>query len=132
MTNLAPELRLLVACARLHLRSEDRDAIVAALREPLDWARLLGLARWHGLRPLLHRHLCAVAPSHVPRPALVELWAESESIARHNRALVRELARLSAIFDGIGVRALHYKGPTRRRRRWQTSRGPRGPQARMS
>ena len=106
------ELRLLVACARLDLREADRAALAAALREPLDWALVLRLARWHGLRPLLHRHLAGGFAAQVPRAAMVELWAEAAAIARRNRAMARELARVVRALDARGVPCLPYKGPT--------------------
>ena len=103
------ELRLIVACAGLE---PNRAAALAALGEPLDWSLVLRLAHWHGVRPLLHRHLSGLAPERVPRPALVELWGAAESIARANRALADELARIAALFERRAIRSLPYKGPT--------------------
>lgn len=106
-----PELGLLLACARLRLEPADAAAIDAALDVGLDWERVLHLARWHGLRPLLNRHLAERA-GRVPRPVLVELWAETEAIARRSRALEEELGRVGALLDAAGVAAVPYKGPT--------------------
>jgi hypothetical protein len=107
-----PELRLLLACARVELGEVHRGEIARALDDGIDWARALRLARWHGLRPLLHRHLGAMDAGRVPRPVLVELWADAEAIARRNRALQAELVRIAALLDARSVPALPYKGPT--------------------
>jgi hypothetical protein len=107
-----PELRLLLACARVRLEPGDRAAAEEALGADLDWALLLRLARWHGLRPLLHRHLGGLGPGRVPRPVLVELWGEAETIARRNRALAAELTHVAAVLEANGIPALPYKGPT--------------------
>lgn len=112
MSAPSPEMRVLLACARLDLRPEDRAGIGAALGEGLDWPVLLGLARWHGLTPLVHRHLCGEFAAGVPRAAALELWGEAEAIARRNRAMARELARLVRALDARGVRSIPFKGPT--------------------
>lgn len=108
---MVPELELLRACGRMHLRDADREAIDAVLAVDPDWDRVLRLARWHGLRPLLHRHLSAVASDAVPRVAMVELWCEAEAIARRNRALQAELDRIGGLLEATGIRAMPYKGP---------------------
>jgi hypothetical protein len=107
---LAPELRLALACARVALGPGEREEVRACLDAGIDWDRLLRVARWHGLRPLLHRHLAGCEG--VPRPVQVELWGEAEAIARANRAMAAELARILALFDSAGIKALPYKGPT--------------------
>jgi len=104
-------MQLLVVCARLRLDPRDEERLCALIEQPLDWARVLRLAAWHGLRPLLRRHLEPVATDAL-RPVLAELWAETEDIARHNAALAAELAAISELFALHGVRALPYKGPT--------------------
>lgn len=108
MIPVIPELRLLLACARGEAAPRE---IHAALEGPLDWALTLRLAEWHGLRPLLHRHLSAIAPARVPRPVMVELWAAAEAIARANRAAAAELARIAEHFEARAIRFLAYKGP---------------------
>ena len=107
---MASEVRLAVACARVSLAERDRAEVRGCLDGPIDWGRLVRLARWHGLRPLLHRHLSDCEG--VPRAVLVELWAETETIARRNRAMTAELDRILGRFDSMGLRAVPYKGPT--------------------
>jgi hypothetical protein len=107
---LDPEARLLLCCARTALADEDREELGQLLRLELDWTRVLRLGARHGLRPLLHRHLDQAEG--VPKAARVELWAEAETIARRNREMVRELLRILAVLESLGIRAVAYKGPT--------------------
>jgi len=107
-----PEVELLRACARLELREADRARLDGALRAGPDWDRVLELARWHGLRPLLDRHLAQADPALVPTAVRLETWAEAGRIRRRNELFARELAALDAALDSAGVRAVHYKGPT--------------------
>ena len=104
-------MRLLLACARLTLAPEERDRVRELARADLDWAAVFRLAAWHGLRPLLRRHLEAVATPAL-RPVLVELWAETEEIARHNRALATELDAIRAHLAAAGICCVPFKGPT--------------------
>jgi hypothetical protein len=110
---VANEVRLLLACARLRLEEGDRRELGESLREPLEWERVAWLAEWHGLRPLLARHLLQPGASElVPRAALVDLMAQAEAVARDNRAMRAELERLLGLLAREGIRALPYKGPT--------------------
>lgn len=106
----APEVRLLLACARRELGPNDRAALAAALAEGLDWGRVMALAEWHGLRPLLHRHLDGL--EEVPGPVRIALWAEAAAIARRNRAMDAELGRVAGLLEEAGIVAVAYKGPT--------------------
>ena len=93
------------------LRDADRAAIRAAVAAGLDWQRLLWLAEWHGLRPLLHRHLDACVRDGVPRDASIRLWAQAAEIARRNARAASELVEILRALQARGVRALPYKGP---------------------
>ena len=106
---VANEVRLLLACARRELRPDDRAALRRCLAAPLDWDRLLRLARWHGLRPLVNRHLAAC--DEVPRGIALGLWGEATAVGVRNRAMHEELARILSLFELGGIRALPYKGP---------------------
>lgn len=106
----SPELRLLLACARARLRDPDRAEVAAAIDAGVDWSRFVGLARWHGLRPLVDRHLAG--EGRVPRGVKVELWGEAAAVARRNGVLARELARVVNSLDAQAIRCLPYKGPT--------------------
>lgn len=106
------EDELLLACARLDLDAPSRSRIEELLRNAaIDWPALLASADRHGLRPLLHRHLGAVAPVRVPKPVLVDLWAGYERGARRNYAMAGELIRVLDALEAEDIPALPYKGP---------------------
>ncbi len=108
---LPPEAQVLLACARLELTGAERDGLAQALATGLDWDWLLELAERHGLRPLLYRHLDALASGLVPRRVLVDLWTHHERRALTNQLMAQELLRILALFDHAGIAALPYKGP---------------------
>ena len=106
----ANEVRLLLACARLQLEPADRVELRASLEAALDWDRVMELAQWHGLRPLLHRHLSDAQG--VPRAVMVRCWSEAEKVARSGQALHAELSRILEVLGSAAIQALPYKGPT--------------------
>ena len=108
---LRPEARLLLCCARLELRPGDREQITQLLDSDLDWTYLLDIASRHGLRPLLYRHLNAVAAARVPKAIFAALWAWYECTGRRNQAMKEELLKILRLFRSSGVPAIPYKGP---------------------
>lgn len=107
----SPEAELLLCCARLELDDAQRERIVHLVGRGPDWPWLLRMAEWHGLRPLLYRHLNALARAAVPKPAFIELWSGHEINARRNRAMAQELTRIVAALEGRGIAAIPWKGP---------------------
>ena len=107
----SPEVDLLLCCARLALEPERRERVRGLLAAPLDWVRFMELASFHGLLPLVHRHLDAIASMSVPRSVRVELWGRHEATARRNGARTRELLRILEGLDSQGIAAIPYKGP---------------------
>ncbi len=105
------EADLLLRCARLDLRPADRVRILQLLEQGLDWPCLLRMASIHGLRPLLYRHLNALAPAAVPKPIFVELWGCHEYTSRRNRRMASELHAILQLLDSRAIPAIPYKGP---------------------
>lgn len=68
----------------------------------LDPARLLELANWHGLLPLLSEACPALGPQ-------FQLYAQAQAF--RNRLLAEELLRLLERFEHRGIPALVLKGP---------------------
>ncbi|MBL0210390.1 MAG: nucleotidyltransferase family protein [Holophagaceae bacterium] len=108
---LRPEARLLLLCARLAIGPEERAEILGLLGADLDWDYLRGLASRHALFPLLHRNLDAIAPSSIPRPFFVELWAHHEKLRLRNAAMAAELLETLRLLDAHGIPAIPFKGP---------------------
>lgn len=106
-----PEARLLLGCARLPIGPDMRAEILGRLGPDLDWDYLRGLASRHALFPLLHRNLEAIAPSLIPRPFFVELWAHHEKLRLRNTSLAEELLNILGLLDANGIPAIPFKGP---------------------
>ncbi len=77
----------------------------------LDWAWLVDAARPHGMLPLLHHHLRAIADGAVPAPVRDALRRRADADARRNLRLAGELVRLLDLLARHGVTAVPYKGP---------------------
>jgi hypothetical protein len=109
---MRPEVRLLLACARVGLDAAHAEQVQALLGQGLDWAWLLRAARRHAAAPLLYWHLSRVAPGAIPAPLGDDLRQRFHDNARHSLLLTGELLRLLPLFASRGVRALPFKGPT--------------------
>jgi hypothetical protein len=105
------EVELLLACARVTIAAPTRQRVIELLRGELDWAYVVALAQRHGLRPLLFRHLDAIAPAAAPGPIFARLWAWHERTATRNAVMAQELLRILQLFADHGIPALPYKGP---------------------
>ena len=102
-----PEMRLVLACARLE--AVEPEAIARAA-QGADWEKTIDFAERHGLTPLLARNLEA-AGAIAPRPVHAQLWAESVTTARRNRAMADELAAVRQLLAGSGILSIPFKGP---------------------
>jgi hypothetical protein len=108
---LAPECELLVCCARLDPGPAQSERIRQLLEGPLDTDYFLALAARHGLRPLLYKHLSALADNSIPREIHIKLWAAHELRLRRNQDMASELLRIVALLDANGIPSIPYKGP---------------------
>ena len=107
----ASEHRALSICARVVLEPPEREQLESLLRTGLDFAALMGAARYHGLSPLLCRHLHEVARDHCPPELLRRLRAATQDSVVASLALAAELVELLAALRAHGVPALAIKGP---------------------
>lgn len=105
------EAELLLACARTLLAPGTASRIAGLVGGPLEWAWLVETALFHGLTPLLYRHLTATCPDRVPASILVWLRQHAEANSRRNLTLIGELLRLLDLLVRNGIPALPYKGP---------------------
>jgi hypothetical protein len=106
-----PEVELLLACARTHLEESAAARLNRLLAGPLDWERMLRLARGHGVLPLLARHLGAAPPGLVPATTREALAEEFRRGARRSFALTGELLRILNRLAVAGLTVVPYKGP---------------------
>ena len=110
-SELAPEWRLLLACARKTLRPVDVERIVGTCHEPLDWPLFLRLVARHRVAPLVWHSQSSIGNLSVPDQVQGHLrhWVEKNTL----RALKQtgELSRLVRRFEDAGIRVLPLKGP---------------------
>jgi hypothetical protein len=106
------EDELLRCCARVSPTPDALARIEQLVRQPLDWETLLDRSWWHRIRPLTYRHLRAQAAGAVPDHVLLELARHAGELTIRNRRLSQALTDVASMFQGAGLRALVFKGPT--------------------
>lgn len=106
----APEMEVLLCCARIALDVEHEARLRSLVREDLDWERLTRMAALHGLVPLLYVHLCRACPDQVPAARLQALRARVHASAIRNMVLTRELIGLNSALCDAGVSFMPFKG----------------------
>lgn len=77
----------------------------------IDWGRLLSMADWHGLKPLLLQYLERLPAGLPPGEILGTLREYSRQVALRNLALASELLSISRQLESRGIEHLSYKGP---------------------
>ncbi len=107
----APELRLLLACARAHPTQDDEGAIRRLLNDGVDWTAFVQKAIAHGLAGLAGHTLTRVAPDMVPEDMLVAFQAFIEETRKGNEVLLKELIALVEGLTEAGVKTIPFKGP---------------------
>jgi hypothetical protein len=108
---LRSEDELLLRCARVS-REGDAERLEGLLGKPLGWDYALESAEGHGLMPLLHWHLGRGFEDSVPPGVLDRLRGYFQASKLGNLALIGELVEVARRFEGAGVLAVPYKGPT--------------------
>jgi len=108
---LAPEISLLLACARTRIDREAAERINEAARQLLDWDRLIRMSLAHGLMPLLYENLATHCPEIVPPIYLNQLRDLFQKNAARSVLLTRELFSILDLFATEGIEAMPYKGP---------------------
>jgi len=107
---LRPEDHLLLLCARVKWDDAIAHRACEILRDEIDWSYLLKSASWHGLRPLLYRHLSSQKDMAVPPTVLEELRQAFETNAKHNLFLAAQLLNLNRAFTESGIPFFVFKG----------------------
>ena len=109
--SLPVEAQLLLACSHATTNPDLERRIIALLREPLDWDRLVDLAYQNAVTPLLYSHLRHLAADGIPTDVFDRLASFYRENGRRNLILSAELLRLLALFESCGISAIAYKGP---------------------
>jgi protein O-GlcNAc transferase len=107
----APELRLLLACARAHPTDETETAIRQLLNEGVDWTLFARKTLDHGLAGLAGHTLARAVPDMVPDNILSAFQAFIEQTRKSNHHLLDELGQLIELLAAAGVEAIPFKGP---------------------
>ena len=100
-----PEYELLAAAS-----AADPGTEPAAAPGRVDWERLLRLAEWHRVTPLLFRYVRGRPELAVPEAIADRLEASYSRTAAANVNLRRELDRVAALFREAGVAVIVLKG----------------------
>lgn len=107
---LPTELQLLIVCARTELDTAAAKELRALIEAEPDWQQVLTGARYHGIMPLLHRHLSGFSGS-VPVFVLGELGSYARNNTVHNLILAQALLGIVGTLREQGIEAVPYKGP---------------------
>jgi hypothetical protein len=107
----APEVRLLLGCARTHVDSAIAEQIKSLLQRQIDWSYVMRIALRHRLGALLYWNLNAICPGAVPGPVLSQMRRQFYASVRHSQILTDELLGLLDLLHTHGIEALPLKGP---------------------
>ncbi|MFT3807508.1 nucleotidyltransferase family protein [Arenimonas sp.] len=106
-----PEASLLRLIACVDLDEARRLRIRELFEAGLDASRLIELAKAHGLRPLLFRHIERSLGPALPRDLFSTLWVHQEQLTAKNRRMRDELLTIVDLFEREGIPVLPLKGP---------------------
>ena len=104
------ETELVLRCSRTGVDAGRSPRLAELFEQGPDWAYVLGMARSHGVVPLLHRALRStrgLVPADVLRDLRVDAYALAALVHLHTAEL-REIVRAC---EAEGLRALPFKGP---------------------
>jgi hypothetical protein len=109
---LAPEIEVLLCCARIHTPPPIAEHVRSLLQKPFKWNYLIDLAKFHKVIPLLFQTLNRTCSDLVPKAALQQLQSLVYANTYQNLFLTQELLRILKLFEANGVHAIAFKGPT--------------------
>src|SRR5690349_22039763 len=109
MLNRRPEHEILLCVARRELDAE-RTRLLQLLSEVRDWEYLMAAASYHGLVPLLHKHVHASGPDLVPVNALSRLKQGSLANTQNVLHLLSKQLKVVRLLKESGVPVAVFKG----------------------
>jgi hypothetical protein len=107
-----PEDQILICVARRSLDAAEAANLRQLLRRDLDWNYLLLLAQRHRVVASLHYHLVTECPEAIPAKVSSTLARLNRENTRSNLLLTGELLKIIELFEGHGIAAVPFKGPT--------------------
>jgi hypothetical protein len=108
---LSPERNLLVACARVELRGENRQRIAELASADLDWNQLVSVSYGHGIAPLVYHSLLeGDAVGLIPAAAAQQLRSSYYANAARNSLLYDDLRKLLLAFTQEKIAVIVLKG----------------------
>lgn len=108
---LAPELRLMLACATHDTVHPKLKEINVLLSQPLDWELFLRYAMQHRVYPLAYKTLSNISDAVIPATVLIALRSKCQKNALQALQMTRETARVAASLEENGIRFVFIKGP---------------------
>lgn len=111
-TGPRPEVAILVCVGEVGCESERVARLRRLLQGELDWDYLLGLARPHGMLPLLYWNFQMTCADAVTDDILEQLREHFQRTTQRNLFLTGELLKLLGLFAAHEVPAIPFKGPT--------------------
>ncbi len=81
------------------------------LDEQVDWQELARFAEQHAILPLVYSGLTSAFGDAMPSAAGRLMRRRFQANALRNAALARELVRLSALLERVGIQTIAFKGP---------------------
>ena len=105
-----PEWSLLLAACSVVPPEQKRDRLLELLRHPVRWQRLLALADYHRVQPLLCQALCGFEQA-IPHDQIRTLKEDERANLHKALLLSRELIRIVAHLSALGLKVMPYKGP---------------------
>jgi hypothetical protein len=109
-TELRPEARVVLCCARTEVGPDLVAQIKALTALPLDWEFLCGVAEKHRLTQLLFRNLSAICPESIPANITARLRHQFHGNAGSNLRLGRTLTSLLQTFRAEAIPVIAFKG----------------------
>ena len=103
------EIELLLCCARTCVDSKTAARVEVLLRQGVDLAYLMRVARRHGLLPLVYWNLHKVCP--VPKAVLDQLRGYFRTNTVRNIILTEELIEILKLLKTQNILAIPFKGP---------------------
>ncbi|MEM7796029.1 MAG: nucleotidyltransferase family protein [Cyanobacteria bacterium P01_C01_bin.118] len=111
-TEISPELVLILQCARHHLGSKCQYQLQRLVNHPeLDWSKVLKLASFHRLLPILHKVLSSDQSLKIPDSILKALHSYQLKNIHKNFSLLKELKDFLGVLDAHHIKAITFKGP---------------------